>query len=774
MPNKRITELNPINSEAELATSDLLHTVDVSDTSMAPTGTNKRLTLDILKNWLLTFFQPGHTIQSDGVDLPAQQPNLNFTGNGVATTDDPANNATRVSITNANVINVGGGAGEVYKGSSGSDPITAEIRTLLSGDASVSFTTLTDTVDIRATGAGGGEVNDTQNAGTGGLSLRLPKNGVLLPLKSLGSANALLTVTDDVPNSRIDLTVVESAIDHQGISGAGSNPHSAIDSHISDSSIHYAAGTLAGAGLTVNANALDVGGGEGITVDAANVNATWGGDGAATTVARSDHGHTTNPIGTNGFVNNAVSNLKLSDMAGGTVKVREGVTGDPQDLRIDGLTVQASPTATTRLLAQENGSSTFVQVSADLLGGGSVVTSATDTVNGEIQIGGAGAKEIRGLAQSASGLPLLTKGVGNDPAFEAMSGANLTAASVPNAALADMTAETIKLRGFGTGAPTDSKISDLPADASPAAGHLLLAEAPGGLLRQIDVGNLPSGGGGSGDMLSPIAAIVPGELYTAIDTSGVQTQGAGFTGSDVARLSVNNDFAVAQTILADPSVLTVQNNAAGFAQVRLFNDGNVSGQRGSSIFQASGGINIVQLDDDGATALSTVITVDASANVDITTGILTTGGGANVAVTTQAATTAGTLLQGAAGTYGLENAFPAAAAVRTDVTKTIGDVGIDHTPRTHDINVQGATFAPGFTDNNFWHLINTGTPDSPVTITIPGVGESILQIVIDSTVGAVSFSAAPNLQAGNDAPSAYRVLVITRTGSRHVASWITA
>jgi hypothetical protein len=72
----------------------------------------------------------------------------------------------------------------------------------------------------------------------------------------------------------------------------------------------------------------------------------------------------------------------------------------------------------------------------------------------------------------------------------------ITDGYIANAKLADMPANTVKLRSLGsTGVPEDKKISDLTEKASPAAGDWIMIESAGSL-RKADVGNLPGGGGG--------------------------------------------------------------------------------------------------------------------------------------------------------------------------------------------------------------------------------------------------------------------------------------
>ena len=320
--------------------------------------------------------------------MPAQQPALNFTGDGVSVADNPGASSTDVTITNAQVANLGGGE-EVYRDRTGQDPVTVNLRTLVAGDASMVVSTAGDTIEFRSLGGGGGgEVNDSRNDGVGGVGVTLPKDVFDLPFKSIFSATTgMLGVADGGANNRVELSVLPGGIDHGAIANSGSNSHAAIDSHIGNSSIHFAASTLPGQGLTLNVSALDVGAGAGITVNPTNVAVNFSGDGLANTVARSDHNHITNQLGESALLDNAATNAKLADMAAGTIKLRQTTLGDPVDTRIDGLTQQASPGAATMLLAQETGSNTFVRVAADDISGGAGEENTQTNLGGGVEVG---------------------------------------------------------------------------------------------------------------------------------------------------------------------------------------------------------------------------------------------------------------------------------------------------------------------------------------------------------------------------------------------------
>jgi len=105
--------------------------------------------------------------------------------------------------------------------------------------------------------AGGGETNTASNIGTAGVGVFKQKTGVDLEFKKINTGSSKVTITDDVGNNEVDVDIVEANITHQNLSGAGTNTHAQVDTHIADTANPHATdvGNL-GSGLLAELNTV--------------------------------------------------------------------------------------------------------------------------------------------------------------------------------------------------------------------------------------------------------------------------------------------------------------------------------------------------------------------------------------------------------------------------------------------------------------------------------------------------------------------------------------
>ncbi len=115
-----------------------------------------------------------------------------------------------------------------------------------------------------AAGGGGGEVNTASNVNTAGVGVFKQKTGVDLEFRGVVAGSSKIDISLDAPDNEIEVDIVESNVVHQNLSGAGTNTHSQIDTHIADTANPHAtdlgnlgSGTLAELNTAVTDATLD-------------------------------------------------------------------------------------------------------------------------------------------------------------------------------------------------------------------------------------------------------------------------------------------------------------------------------------------------------------------------------------------------------------------------------------------------------------------------------------------------------------------------------------
>ena len=154
------------------------------------------------------------------------------------------------------------------------------------------------------------------------------------------------------------------------------------------------------------------------------------------------------------IVNNAVTNAKLADMAGNTVKVRANSTsGDPSDLAI----------AQGNLVGRgSTGDMTSISIGTGLLMNGSTLESSGGGAYTDQQAQAAVGAIVDGTLQYSSITPVLRRAAlqGDVTAPAGSNTTTIAAGVVTNSKLATMSANTIKGNNTGsTGAPVDMTVA---------------------------------------------------------------------------------------------------------------------------------------------------------------------------------------------------------------------------------------------------------------------------------------------------------------------------
>src|SRR3989304_1492616 len=154
---------------------------------------------------------------------------------------------------------------------------------------------------------GGGEANTASNIGTAGVGIFKNKIGSDLRFKKINAGSNKVTITDDTGNNEVDLDVAEANIVHANLSGAGTNTHAQIDSHIANTSNpHSVTKTQIGLGdvqnlkANLNASVAPTGNedsGDGYAVGSAGSGTDYTSISSALTAASTLSPSATNPIG---------------------------------------------------------------------------------------------------------------------------------------------------------------------------------------------------------------------------------------------------------------------------------------------------------------------------------------------------------------------------------------------------------------------------------------------------------------------------------------------
>lgn len=97
--------------------------------------------------------------------------------------------------------------------------------------------------------AWGWESNTASNVWTAWVWVFKQKVWVDLQFKKINWASTKIIISDDIANDEVDIDVVEANIVHQNLSGAGTNTHAQLDSHVSSTSNPHSV-TKAQVGLT--------------------------------------------------------------------------------------------------------------------------------------------------------------------------------------------------------------------------------------------------------------------------------------------------------------------------------------------------------------------------------------------------------------------------------------------------------------------------------------------------------------------------------------------
>ena len=176
-------------------------------------------------------------------------------------------------------------------------------------------------------GGGGGEANTASSQGAG-TSIYYQKDGVDLQFNAIKSENDRLSVSLDGTSHDVELTVNEGNVVHQNISGAGTNTHAEIDTHIGDTTgnPHSVDKSDVGLGNVPNLDTTDAVNNEHTHANSAQLALVSDGDHDAIT-SGNPHSVSKSDVGLGSVPNTDCTNA--SNLASGTVPTARLGTGTP-------------------------------------------------------------------------------------------------------------------------------------------------------------------------------------------------------------------------------------------------------------------------------------------------------------------------------------------------------------------------------------------------------------------------------------------------------------